>query len=51
MVKSYDEERIIFDYDDIAQSLKQKTRAKLAQGKEIECAIHDELDIAKITLK
>ena len=36
---------------DIAQSLKQKTKAKRAQGKEMEFAIHDEMDIAKITLK
>ena len=51
MVKPYDEGRIIFDRYDIAQSLKQKTRAKRAQGKEMEFATHDEMDIAKITLK
>ena len=51
MVKPYDEGRIIFDRYDIAQSLKQKTRAKRAQGKEMEFAIYDENDIAKITLK
>ena len=51
MVKPYDEGRIICDRYDIAQSLKQKTRAKRAQGKEMEFAIHDEMDIAKITLK
>ena len=45
MVKPYDEERIIFDCYDIAQSLKQKTRAKRAQGKEMEYAIHDAIDI------
>ena len=50
-VKPYDEERIIFDCYDIAQSLKQKTMAKQAQGKEMEFAIHDEIDIAKISLK
>ena len=50
-VKPFDEGRIIFDHYDIAQSLKQKTRAKRAQGKEMEFAIHDEMDIAKITLK
>ena len=33
MVKPYDLERIILDCYDIAQSLKQKTRAKRAQGK------------------
>ena len=32
-------------------SLKQKSRAKRAQGKDIEFAIRDEMDIAKITLK
>ena len=47
----YDEERIILDCYDIAQSLKQKTRAKRAQGKEMTFAIHDEFNIAKITLK
>ena len=41
MVKPYDEERIIFDWYDIAQSLKHKTRAMPAQGKEMEFAIHD----------
>ena len=51
MVKPYDEERIIFDCYDIVQSPKQKTRAKRAQGKETEFAVHDEMDIAKITLK
>ena len=51
MLKPYDEERIIFDCYDITQSLKQKTRAKRAQGKEMEFAIHDEMDIAKITRK
>ena len=51
MVKPYDEGRIIFDRYDIAQSLKQKTRAKRAQGKEMEFAIHYKMDIAKITLK
>ena len=47
MVKPYDEGRVIFDCYDIAQSLKQKIRAKRAQGKEMEFAIHDEMDIAK----
>ena len=42
-VKPYDEEHIIFDCYDIAQSLKQKTRTKRAQGKEMEFAIHDEV--------
>ena len=51
MVKPYDEGRIIFDRYDMAQSLKQKTRAKRAQGKEMEFAIYDEMDIVKITLK
>ena len=51
MVKPYDEGRIIFDRYDIAQSLKQKTRAKRPEGKEMEFAIYDEKDIAKITLK
>ena len=51
MVKPYDEGRIIYDRYDIAQSLKQKTRAKRAHRKEMEFAIHDEKDIAKITLK
>ena len=51
MMKPYDEARIIFDCYDIAQSLKQKTRANRAQGKEMEFAIYDEMDIAKITLK
>ena len=51
MVKPYDEGRIIFYRYDIEQSLEQKTRAKRAQGKEIEFAIYDEMDIAKITLK
>ena len=51
MVKRYDEERIVFDCYDIAQSLKEKTRTKRAQGKEMESAIHDEMAIAKITLK
>ena len=51
MVKPYDEGRIIFDRYDITQSLNQKTRAKRAQGKEMEFAIHDEMDLAKITLK
>ena len=41
MVKPYDEACIIFDCYDIAQSLKQ----------EMEYAIHEEMDIAKITLK
>ena len=50
-MKSYEEERIIFDWYDIAQSLKQKTRAKRAQGKDIKFVIHNEMDIAKITLK
>jgi len=36
---------------DIAQTLKQKTKAKRAQGNEMELAIHDEMDIAKITPK
>ena len=45
MVKPYDDERIIFDCYDIAQSLKHKMRAKRAQGKEMEFAIHDELEI------
>ena len=51
LVKSYNEARIIFDRYDIVQSLKQKTRAKRAQGKEMEFAIHDEIAIAKVTLK
>ena len=51
MVKPYDEGRIIFDRDDIAQSLKYETGTKRAQGKEMEFAIHDEMDIANITLK
>ena len=51
MVKPYDEERMIFDCYDFAPSLKQKTRAKRAQGKEMEFVIHDEMDTAKITLK
>ena len=51
MVKLYDEERIIFDCYDIAQSLKHNTRAKRAQGKEMRFAIRDEMDIAKIILK
>ena len=52
MVKPYGEERIIFHCCDIAQSLKQKTTAKRAHEKEEkEFAIHDEMDIAKITLK
>ena len=51
MVKPYDEERIIFDCYDIAQSLKQKIKAKRAQGREMEFAIPDEMVIAKITLK
>ena len=46
VVKLYDEEHIIFDCYDTAQSLKQKT-----QGKEMEFAIHDEMDLAKIILK
>ena len=51
MVKPYDEGRIRFERYDIAQSLKLKTRAKRAQGKEMEFAIHDEMDTAKITPK
>jgi len=51
MVKPYDEERIIFGCYDITQTLKQKTRTKRAKGKEMEFAIHDEMDIAKITIK
>ena len=51
MVKPYDEGRIICDRYDMAQSLKQKTRAKRAQGKEMVFAIQDEMDIAKITIK
>ena len=51
IVKSYEEEPIMFDWYDIAQSLKQKTRAKRAQGKDIKFVIHNEMDIAKITLK
>ena len=51
MVKPYDEESIIFDCYDIAQSLKQKMRTKRAHGKEMVFAIHDEVDITKITLK
>ena len=47
----YGEEPIIADCYDIAQLLKQKTRTKRAQGKEMEFTIHDEVDIAKITLK
>ena len=44
MVKPYDEEHIIFDCYDIAQSLKRKTRTKRAQGKDMEFAIHDEME-------
>ena len=51
MVKSYDEERIIFDYYDIVQTLKQKIRANRAQGKETKYEIRDETDIAMINLK
>ena len=51
MVKPYDEGRIIFDCYDIAQTLKQKTMGKQTQGKEMEFAIHEDMDIAKITLK
>ena len=51
MVTPYNEGRIIVDPYDIAQSLKQKTRVKRTQGNEMEFAIHDEMDIAKITLK
>jgi hypothetical protein len=51
MVKPYDEGCIIFDHYDVLQSLKQKTRAKRAQGKEMEFVIHDEMAIAKITPK
>ena len=36
---------------DVAQSLNQKTRAKRAQGKEMEFPIHDEKNIVMITLK
>ena len=36
---------------DIVQSLKQKTRARWAQGKETEFSIDDEMDIANITVK
>ena len=50
-MKPYDEGHIIFDLYDFAQSLEQKTRAKRAQGKEMKFAIHDEIIIAKITLK
>ena len=49
-MKPYDEGRIKFDNYDITQSLKQKTRAKRAQRKEMEFAIHDEMDIAKIII-
>ena len=48
MVKPYDERRIIFDRYDIAQSLKQKTRAKRAQGKKMEFAIHDEMTLLRL---
>ena len=52
MVKPTRNVRFIFNCYDIAQSLKQKTRAKRAQGKEMGFAIHDEMDILyKITLK
>ena len=51
MVKSYDEAHILFDRYDVAQSWKQKTRTKRAQGKGMELAIHDEMDIAKVILK
>ena len=51
MVKPYDEGRIIYDRYDIAQTLKLKTRAKRAQGREMEFAINDDSDIAKITPK
>ena len=51
MMKPYDEGRILFDRYDIAQSLKQKTRAKRVHGQEMEFAIYDEMDIAIITLK
>ena len=51
MVKPYDEGRMIYDRYDIAQTLKQKTSAKPAQGKEMEFAIHNEMDIGEITLK
>lgn len=51
MVKAYDEAHIIFDRYDITHSLKRKTRAKRAQGNEMEFAVHDEMAIAKVTLK
>ena len=47
MVKPFDEGHILFERYDITQSLKQKTRAKRAQGKEMEFEIHNEMDIAK----
>lgn len=51
MVKVYDEAHILFDRYGITHSLKQKTRAKRAKGNEMEFAIHDEMAIAKVTLK
>ena len=43
MVKPYDEGRIICDRYNIAQTQKQKTRAKRAQGREMEFANHDDI--------
>lgn len=51
LVKPYDEGRVLFDRYDIVQSLKQKTRTKRAGGFVTEFAIHDKMDIARITLK
>ena len=42
MVTAYDEAHISFDRYDITHSLKLKTRAKQAQGNEMEFAVHDE---------
>ena len=51
MVTAYDEAHILFDRYDITHSLKLKTRAKRAQGNEMEFVVHDEMAIAKVTLK
>ncbi len=50
-MNSYDDARVIFDRYDITQSMKQKSRAKRALGKDMELAIHDAIVIAKVTLE
>ncbi len=50
-MNSYDDARVIFDRYNITQSMKQKSRAKRALGKDMELAIHDAIVIAKVTLE